>query len=900
MYNPSFPALPKPEVKAPICKKENRAVPIVDPNTRKVVNEIAQKPRQNFNTNCAEFVPGSKRIERTTSHSDISQQPQPAVKVLSRSPPNYNRVYNEDSRANRGRRFSPPNRGNYNKYHVNNNRRNQHSSSYHESHQHQGSRYNQYLNNAPPKADKEVSTHPKVNQSTASSTGAIPKESPTHPGQAFNMPSQIPPFSGSAKVNRQEPIEPSAVVDPSVIAVQEPLEQAKLKKCKEVIPHEQAPADNVEELPSEIVEEKPLPTAEKAEIKVPAEIEKSIEPDVDAPLPEEEKPTQVVASSAADVPAVVFHKYSVELLHKMKNDWKGRIPEPIITHNKTLNPKPLDPDVRRFLFDKSGCYEEEKKDFTGGKRNSSFNKSNQLSKRNSGELRHNDSFQNSRHNESFQSYRNAGKENSPKNNQSQDQNANASTLNEHVKLKESTNAWKPAFLAPKVYLTDEEREVQETSKMIRSFLNKLTIDNYVTLLKEVKDFNIDTTVKLEIVVNILFEKSITEGTYSAIYAKLCKELAAINAVVEVRSADDQSKTRNSLKKCLLARCQREFEKAPQKNLLASAIIAEIKNVANVKAQAVALEKKMAKMKKDERLQFSDEIDELEEQVESYDNILDEIVKEFSKTREPLCKEDAPDETDLLKRINGLSLLVTKAIDEFEELRSFVRRRSQGLINFIGALYVNDLLTFHIMFKCVDTLFSPNDCVNEDNVESLCFLLSAIGPMIDKVNPTSLNPVMARLRVLYKEEVQLPTSRIRFRVINLIEYRESGWVLREKSIQAQLKLQTIEDSIAEHYKKMDEKDQQLAEYIAQKNAEKHNRHDDRGNNYHQGGGRQNQRGSPGRHNNYNNKNWNKNHNNRSPHRNNNNHSQRGSPPRQGGHFSGGRHNNNQVGRNFKII
>lgn len=63
------------------CKKQNRAVPIVDPSTRKVVNENApgSRPSQTkFNTEVKEFIPGSMRQATTSPQEPLKcQSPKP-------------------------------------------------------------------------------------------------------------------------------------------------------------------------------------------------------------------------------------------------------------------------------------------------------------------------------------------------------------------------------------------------------------------------------------------------------------------------------------------------------------------------------------------------------------------------------------------------------------------------------------------------------------------------------------------------------------------------------------------------------------------------------------------------------------------------------------------------------
>lgn len=58
-------------------------------------------------------------------------------------------------------------------------------------------------------------------------------------------------------------------------------------------------------------------------------------------------------------------------------------------------------------------------------------------------------------------------------------------------------------------------------------MNKLTPQKFETLLTQLKGLNIDTEEKLNVVIDLIFEKAIDEPNFSVPYANLCKHLALV-------------------------------------------------------------------------------------------------------------------------------------------------------------------------------------------------------------------------------------------------------------------------------------------------------------------------------------------------------------------------------------
>ncbi|XP_065084308.1 eukaryotic translation initiation factor 4 gamma 3-like [Ochlerotatus camptorhynchus] len=126
-------------------------------------------------------------------------------------------------------------------------------------------------------------------------------------------------------------------------------------------------------------------------------------------------------------------------------------------------------------------------------------------------------------------------------------------LNE-VELTKCENAWRPRHLQHNEVLNEEERNTQELFKRFRSILNKLTPENFVKLVKQVHTFVINNDERLNGCINLVFEKAISEPTFSETYAKMCKEVGTV-AVVVISSEQKPI----SFKNRLITRCQAEFE-----------------------------------------------------------------------------------------------------------------------------------------------------------------------------------------------------------------------------------------------------------------------------------------------------------------------------------------------------
>lgn len=117
-------------------------------------------------------------------------------------------------------------------------------------------------------------------------------------------------------------------------------------------------------------------------------------------------------------------------------------------------------------------------------------------------------------------------------------------------------------------------------------------------------------------------------------------------------------------------------------------------------------------------------------------------------------------------------------EEREGKRSAQRRRMLGNIRFIGELYKESMLTERIMHECIKKLLGEYQKPDEENVESLCKLMSTIGHMID--HPKAREHIDAYFdRIAKMANNQALPTRLRFMLKDVIDLRRNGWQQRRK-------------------------------------------------------------------------------------------------------------------------
>ncbi|XP_022155731.1 eukaryotic translation initiation factor 4G isoform X2 [Momordica charantia] len=122
--------------------------------------------------------------------------------------------------------------------------------------------------------------------------------------------------------------------------------------------------------------------------------------------------------------------------------------------------------------------------------------------------------------------------------------------------------------------------------------------------------------------------------------------------------------------------------------------------------------------------------------------------------------------------------VKQSEEEREEKRIKARRRMLGNIRLIGELYKKKMLTERIMHECIKKLLGEYQNPDEEDVESLCKLMSTIGEMIDHPRAKDYMDSYFEIMTMLSNNMKL-SSRVRFMLKDAIDLRKNKWQQRRK-------------------------------------------------------------------------------------------------------------------------
>jgi len=247
-------------------------------------------------------------------------------------------------------------------------------------------------------------------------------------------------------------------------------------------------------------------------------------------------------------------------------------------------------------------------------------------------------------------------------------------------LKASENRWTPMSASRKAAAIDPDSpEVVE--RKVKSLLNKLTMEKFDSISDQIvawankseKEKDGRTLIQ---VIRLVFEKATDEAAWSEMYARLCRKMMEqISQNVQddgIRTTDGKPIAGGQLfRKYLLNRCQEDFERGWSMK----------------EAAAKAAESKAAD---------------------------DKAVK------------DAAAEAEASGKATGEEVLYS---DEYYAAQK-AKRRGLGLVKFIGELFKLQMLTERIMHECIKKLLGNVENPEEEEIESLCKLLSTVGRQLD--------------------------------------------------------------------------------------------------------------------------------------------------------------------------
>ena len=247
-------------------------------------------------------------------------------------------------------------------------------------------------------------------------------------------------------------------------------------------------------------------------------------------------------------------------------------------------------------------------------------------------------------------------------------------------LRATENRWTPMSTARRMAAVDPDSPAVVERK-VKGLLNKLTMERFDSISNQIIDWaNKSEKEKdgrtLIQVIRLVFEKATDEAAWSEMYARLCRKMMEqISSTVQddgIRSTDGKPIAGGQLfRKYLLNRCQEDFERGWS-----------VKEASAKAAESKAADDKAAK--------------------------------------------DAADKADAAGKGTGEEVLYS---DEYYAAQK-AKRQGLGLVKFIGELFKLQMLTERIMHECIKKLLGNVENPEEEEIESLCKLLSTVGRQLD--------------------------------------------------------------------------------------------------------------------------------------------------------------------------
>ncbi|CAN8076747.1 unnamed protein product [Agarophyton chilense] len=300
------------------------------------------------------------------------------------------------------------------------------------------------------------------------------------------------------------------------------------------------------------------------------------------------------------------------------------------------------------------------------------------------------------------------------------------------KLKRTENGWKRN--------KEADDEITAKVKQVRALLNKLTLEKFDKIFKQIVDIDISSYIMLDSVVKEVFEKTLFEPEFSGMYAELCRRLeSVISEPLSRANVLDPDGKPISFKKILVNNCRDEFTRFAE-----------------------------AAESKDEDSEGGGEPGDGSSEV---------------KKKKELTAQEKEE----------VNLTAIRA-----------KRRMLANVRFIGELYLKDLLKESVIHRqCIQRLLKRGIKKKEEDIlEALCKLVSKTGAKIS-TNPDAaafINQYFSRFDSLGRDHT-LP-ARIRFMIQDLIEQRRNGWKVRRQKKGAKTIAEIHKEAKDEERKKME--------------------------------------------------------------------------------------------------
>jgi translation initiation factor 4G len=306
-------------------------------------------------------------------------------------------------------------------------------------------------------------------------------------------------------------------------------------------------------------------------------------------------------------------------------------------------------------------------------------------------------------------------------------------------LEKSDNAWAP--MAKTRAAADDQDSPAMVDRKVKALLNKLTMEKFDSISDQIiswankSETQTDGRTLIQ-VIRLVFEKATDEAAWSEMYARLCRKMMEqISPKVQdegIKNPEGKPIAGGQLfRKYLLNRCQEDFERGWAQKDAAAAAAA-------------------AKATDDEAAAAAN------------------------------SKEDG-DEVALYS-------------EEYYALQK-AKRQGLGLVKFIGELFKLQMLTERIMHECVKKLLNNVENPEEEEIESLCKLLTTVGKLLETPRGGPyLDIYFSRMRDLQNNPKV--SSRMQFMLMEVIELRDRKWVPRNQSAAPATIAQIREDAAKE--------------------------------------------------------------------------------------------------------
>lgn len=277
-------------------------------------------------------------------------------------------------------------------------------------------------------------------------------------------------------------------------------------------------------------------------------------------------------------------------------------------------------------------------------------------------------------------------------------------------------------------------------RKVKSLLNKLTIEKFDSISDQIlewgnKSKDEDDGRTLRQVIALIFEKATDEAAWSEMYAQLCRKLMEqLSSEVtdeSLKTTDGKFISGGSLfRKYLLNRCQEDFERGW-----------EYRDAMVDAAKSKEAEDKAKK-----------------EQNEKADNDAKEAVERGEKVEEERDVHQLSEEYYIAQK---------------------AKRRGLGLVRFIGELFKLQMLTERIMHLCIKKLLANATDPEEEEIESLCKLMTTVGRQLDTEKARAHIDIYFQ-RMTEMSNSESVNSRMRFMLLDVIELRAAGWKGKQDS------------------------------------------------------------------------------------------------------------------------